>query len=80
MFIVFSSHADKLTIQGQVTPLNVYSEGPQRLTMRCSEPAPLSRHLLSHPAAFAHHAAQVPRQLRRSLSLGSLAAASTRPE
>ena len=44
----------------------------RRLTMRCSELAPLSRALLNHPATFAHHAAQVARQLRESLSLGSL--------
>ena len=42
----------------------------QRLTMRCSEPLRLARALRSHPATFAHPAAQVTRQPPRSLSLG----------
>jgi hypothetical protein len=54
--------------------LGANSEANRRLTMRCSERAPLSRSLLSHPAAFAHPAAQAARQLRASLSLGSLGA------
>ena len=45
--------------------------------MRCSERLRLSRILRSHPAAFAHHAAQAARQPPPSLSLGSLAVART---
>ena len=44
--------------------------------MRCSELAALSRSLLSHPASFAHPAAQAARQCGQSLSLGSLGVAS----
>jgi hypothetical protein len=50
----------------------VSSESERRLTMRCSELLRLSRSLLSHPAAFAHPAAQAARQPPQSLSLGSL--------
>lgn len=56
----------------RLTGLSINSESERRLTMRSSEPAPLERPLLSHPATFAHPAAQRSRQLRRSLSLRSL--------
>ena len=80
MFISFSSRADRLTTQGQVTPLNVYSKCPQRLTMRCSERLRVSRRVLSASGASATFGASAvrstvghaPRHAPPSLSLGSL--------